>query len=276
MHIGAHISFSKGYYQMAKDALSIGANAIQYFSRNPRGGKMKDFDKIDAQKMLDVCKENNFAPFLVHAPYVYNACSADEGLREFAKRSMHEDLQRQQNIPNSLYVFHPGSHVGQGIEVGIQKIADVLNQVLFPEIKTTVLLELMTGKGSEVGSTFEEIKQIIDLVELQEHLGVCFDTCHVFAAGYDIVNDLDGVLEKFDNVIGLERLKAIHINDSMTPFASHKDRHECIGEGTLGLDCLVRVINHPLLRDKPFYLETPNELDGYAKEIALLRSKRIS
>lgn len=276
MHIGAHISFSKGYYQMAKDALSIGANAIQYFSRNPRGGKMKDFDKTDAQKMLDICKENDFAPFLVHAPYVYNACSADEGLREFAKRSMHEDLQRQQNIPNSLYVFHPGSHVGQGIEVGIQKIADVLNEVLFSEIKTTVLLELMTGKGSEVGSTFEEIKQIIDRVELQEHLGVCLDTCHVFAAGYDIVNDLDGVLEKFDNVIGLERLKAIHINDSKTPFASHKDRHECIGEGALGLDCLVRVINHPLLRDKPFYLETPNELDGYAKEIALLRSKRVS
>ena len=274
MHIGAHMSFSKGYYQMAKDALSIGANAIQYFSRNPRGGKMKDFDSIDAQKMLDICKENNFAPFLVHAPYVYNACSADEGLREFAKRSMFEDLQRQQNIPNSLYVFHPGSHVGQGVEVGIQKIADVLNKVLFPEIKTTVLLELMTGKGSEVGSTFEEIKQIIDCVELQEHLGVCLDTCHVFAAGYDIVNDLDGVLAHFDNVIGLNRLKAIHINDSMTPFASHKDRHECIGKGALGLDCLVQVINHPLLRDKPFYLETPNELDGYAQEIALLRSKR--
>ena len=274
MHIGAHMSFSKGYYQMAKDALSIGANAIQYFSRNPRGGKMKDFDSTDAQKMLDICKENDFAPFLVHAPYVYNACSADEGLREFAKRSMFEDLQRQQNIPNSLYVFHPGSHVGQGVEVGIQKIADVLNKVLFPEIKTTVLLELMTGKGSEVGSTFEEIKQIIDCVELQEHLGVCLDTCHVFAAGYDIVNDLDGVLAHFDDVIGLNRLKAIHINDSMTPFASHKDRHECIGKGALGLDCLVQVINHPLLRDKPFYLETPNELDGYAQEIALLRSKR--
>ena len=274
MHIGAHMSFSKGYYQMAKDALSIGANAIQYFSRNPRGGKMKNFDSTDAQKMLDICKENNFAPFLVHAPYVYNACSADEGLREFAKRSMFEDLQRQQNIPNSLYVFHPGSHVGQGVEVGIQKIADVLNKVLFPEIKTTVLLELMTGKGSEVGSTFEEIKQIIDCVELQEHLGVCLDTCHVFAAGYDIVNDLDGVLAHFDDIIGLNRLKAIHINDSMTPFASHKDRHECIGKGALGLDCLVQVINHPLLRDKPFYLETPNELDGYAQEIALLRSKR--
>ena len=274
MHIGAHMSFSKGYYQMAKDALSIGANAIQYFSRNPRGGKMKDFDSTDAQKMLDICKENDFAPFLVHAPYVYNACSADEGLREFAKRSMFEDLQRQQNIPNSLYVFHPGSHVGQGVEVGIQKIADVLNKVLFPEIKTTVLLELMTGKGSEVGSTFEEIKQIIDCVELQEHLGVCLDTCHVFAAGYDIVNDLDGVLAHFDDVIGLNRLKAIHINDSMTPFASHKDRHECIGKGALGLDCLVQVINHPLLRDKPFYLETPNELDGYAQEIALLHSKR--
>lgn len=274
MHIGAHMSFSKGYYQMAKDALSIGANAIQYFSRNPRGGKMKDFDSTDAQKMLDICKENNFAPFLVHAPYVYNACSADEGLREFAKRSMFEDLQRQQNIPNSLYVFHPGSHVGQGVEVGIQKIADVLNKVLFPEIKTTVLLELMTGKGSEVGSTFEEIKQIIDCIELQEHLGVCLDTCHIFAAGYDIVNDLDGVLAHFDDVIGLNRLKAIHINDSMTPFASHKDRHECIGKGALGLDCLVQVINHPLLRDKPFYLETPNELDGYAQEIALLRSKR--
>ncbi len=274
MHIGAHFSFSKGYFQMAKDAEKIGANAIQYFSRNPRGGKMKDFDATDAEKMITFCAERDFAPYLVHAPYVYNPCSADEGLRDFAKRCMREDLQLQQAIPNSLYVFHPGSHVGQGSEVGIEKIVDVLDFVMFDELKTTVLLELMSGKGSEVGRSFEEIAQIIARAKFADKLGVCLDTCHIFSAGYDIVNDLDFVVEKFDSTIGLSRLKAIHLNDSMTPFGANKDRHEKIGEGQIGLEVLTKVINHPKLRDLPFYLETPNELDGYAKEIALLRSLR--
>ncbi len=272
MYIGAHISFSKGYFQMAKDAEKIGANAIQYFSRNPRGGKMKDFDASDAQKMIDFCAERDFAPYLVHAPYVYNPCSADEGLRDFAKKCMREDLQLQQSIPNSLYVFHPGSHVGQGSEIGIEKIVDVLDNVMFDDIKTTVLLELMSGKGSEVGRSFEEIAQIISRAKFGDKLGVCLDTCHIFSAGYDIVNDLDAVVEKFDAVIGLSRLKAIHLNDSMMPFGSNKDRHEKIGDGQIGLDTLTKVINHPKLRALPFYLETPNELDGYAREIALLRS----
>ena len=273
MFIGAHMSFAKGYFQMAKDAESIGANAIQYFSRNPRGGKMKNFNASDAQKMIDFCAERNFAPHLVHAPYVYNPCSADDGLRDFAKRCMLEDLQLQQAIPNSLYVFHPGSHVGQGADVGIEKIVDTLNTIMFDGLKTIVLLELMSGKGSEVGRSFEEIAKIIELAGSPDKLGVCLDTCHIYSAGYDIVNDLDGVVEQFDSVIGLSRLKAIHLNDSMMPFASNKDRHEKIGEGSIGLDVLVNVINHPKLRDKPFYLETPNELDGYAQEISLLRSK---
>ncbi len=273
--IGCHLSFANGYASMARDALSIGANAFQYFSRNPRGGKAKDFDEVDAQKLLKVAQENGFAPFLVHAPYTYNPCSADASLRDFAKRCMREDLERQQNLPNSFYNFHPGSHVGQGTERGIELIAELLDDVMFEDSNCVVLLETMSGKGSEVGGTFDEIAQIIERTRFGDVLGVCLDTCHVYSAGYDIVGNLDGVLEEFDLKIGLSRLKAIHLNDSLTPFNSRKDRHAKISEGSIGLDATVRIINHPKLRDLPFYLETPNELYGYADEIKLLRSKRI-
>ncbi len=272
--IGCHLSFAGGYASMAKDALSIGANAFQYFSRNPRGGKAKDFDGVDANKLLEVAKGNDFAPFLVHAPYTYNPCSADPSLRDFAKRCMREDLERQQNLPNSFYNFHPGSHVGQGAERGIELIAELIDDVLFADSNCMVLLETMSGKGSEVGGTFEEIAKIMAMSKFCDSLGVCLDTCHVYSAGYDIVGNLDGVLSEFDSIIGLRKLKAIHLNDSLTPFNSRKDRHAKIGEGSIGLDAIVAIINHPNLRDLPFYLETPNELDGYAEEIKLLRSMR--
>ena len=273
MHLGCHLSFSKGYLQMAKDALSIGADAFQYFSRNPRGGKIKDFDAADAAAMLAIARERNFAPFLVHAPYVYNLCAADDSLRAFAIRCMREDLERQQHLPNSYYVFHPGSHVGQGAEAGVEKISAALDEICFADMRTLVLLAGMSGKGSEMGRSFEELAAIVSRVKMPEKLGVCLDTCHLYSAGYDIVNDLDGVLESFDKIVGLPRLKAVHLNDSMTPFASNKDRHERIGEGTIGLAALVKVITHPKLRHLPFYLETPNEPEGYGAEIALLRSK---
>ena len=273
-YIGCHLSFSDGYEAMAKDALKIGANAFQYFSRNPRGGKAKDFNSADAQKLVDCAMQNNFAPFLVHAPYTYNLCSADASIRDFAKTCMAEDLQKQQNVPNSFYNFHPGSHVGQGVEAGISMIVEALDSFMSEDLSTTVLLEAMAGKGSEVGGSFEELAEIINRTKLGNLLGVCLDTCHIYSAGYDIVNDLDGVLEKFDSVIGLSRLKAIHLNDSLTPFASRKDRHAKIGEGTIGLDAIAHIINHPSLRAVPFYLETPNELDGYANEIELLKSLR--
>ena len=272
--IGCHLSFSGGYAKMGRDALSIDANAFQYFSRNPRGGKAKEFDPDDAAKLLQIAEESGFAPFLVHAPYTYNPCSADESLRVFARTAMGEDLERQAKIGHSFYNFHPGSHVGQGVERGIELIVETLAAVLPKAESTVVLLETMSGKGSEVGSTFGEIAAIISAAGGSENLGVCLDTCHVYSAGYDIVNDLDGVLGKFDEIVGLGRLKAIHLNDSMTPFDSHKDRHEKIGGGTIGLDAIARIINHPKLRDLPFYLETPNELDGYAEEIKLLRSLR--
>lgn len=221
--------------------------------------------------MQALIKEHHFAALLIHAPYTLNACSADEGLREFAKNTMAQDLENLENLPGHLYNFHPGSHTGQGIDTGIRFIADMLNALLSKEMKTTVLLETMSGKGSEVGSRFEELRRIIDLTDIKEKLGVCLDTCHVFSAGYDIVNDLDGVLEEFDRIIGIERLKAIHLNDSLTPFGAKKDRHEKIGKGQIGWDAIVRIINHPRLRDLPFYLETPNEIDGYAEEISRLR-----
>lgn len=256
---------------MGKEALSINADTFQYFSRNPRGSKAKAFNKEDAAALAALMKEHAFAPLLIHAPYTLNACSADEGLREFAKNTMAQDLENLENLPGHLYNFHPGSHTGQGIDTGIRFIADMLNALLSKEMKTTVLLETMSGKGSEVGSRFEELRRIIDLTDINEKLGVCLDTCHVFSAGYDIVNDLDGVLEEFDRIIGLERLKAIHLNDSLTPFGAKKDRHEKIGKGQIGWDAIVRIINHPRLRDLPFYLETPNEIDGYAEEISRLR-----
>lgn len=273
-YIGCHLSFAKGYESMGVQALEIGANAFQYFSRNPRGGAAKEFDKSDAGKLLDIAARNGFAPFLVHAPYTFNPCSADAGLRDFARKAMCEDLLRQQNLPGSYYNFHPGSHVGQGAEKGVSMIAELLNEILLPEQSCVVLLETMSGKGSEVGASFGEISEIMERVKLNRKLGVCLDTCHVYSAGYDIVKNLDGVLEEFDSKIGLERLKAVHLNDSMTPFNSRKDRHAKIGEGTIGLDAIARIINHPKLSSLPFYLETPNELSGYAREIALLRSLR--
>ncbi len=271
--IGAHLSASKGYTHMYDEALSIGGNTFQFFTRNPRGGKAKDLDFADIAVFNEKSKEN-FGPVLAHAPYTLNACAADDRIREFAYITMEDDLKRLEHTPGAMYNFHPGSHVGQGIEAGIEKISALLNDILFPEMKTTVLLETMAGKGSEVGSKFEEIRAIIDKTKLSDKLGVCLDTCHVYDAGYDIVNNLDGVLDEFDRVIGLERLKAIHLNDSKNPFSSHKDRHEKIGDGSLGIDAVARIINHPRLRDLPFYLETPNELDGYAREIELLKSLR--
>lgn len=272
LNIGCHLSASKGYAHMAKEALEINGNTFQFFTRNPRGGKAKEVDLNDVQKYLEISKENNFAKILAHAPYTINVCSADEGIRKFGKETMKDDLQKLEAVPGNMYNFHPGSHVGQGTEVGINFIIEALNEILWEEQSTTVLLETMAGKGSEIGRSFEELKQIIDGVNLKDKLGVCLDTCHVYDAGYDIVNNLDGVLEEFDKVIGLDRLKAIHINDSKNPFESHKDRHEKIGEGSIGTEAFERIINHPKLRNLPFYLETPNELDGYAKEIALLRS----
>lgn len=275
LNIGCHLSSSKGYAAMGKVALSINANAFQFFTRNPRGGKMKQVDYGDVEALNRILKDNSFAPVLAHAPYTLNPCALDEGLRDFARNVMREDLELLEHIPGAMYNFHPGSHVKQGSEIGIAKIAEVLNVVLKPEQNTIVLLETMAGKGSEVGRSFEEIRAIIDKVELNEKLGVCLDTCHVWDGGYDIQNQLDSVLEKFDSIIGLECLKAIHLNDSLNPCNSHKDRHACIGQGQIGLEALVRVINHPQLAELPFYLETPNELPGYAAEIKLLREKYI-
>ena len=269
--IGCHLSASKGYLDMAKTAVKLNANTFQFFTRNPRGGAAKPIDEEDIKKFHEFAKENGITKILAHAPYTLNACSADESIREFALNTMIDDIRRMEYTPNQMYNFHPGSHVKQGAEVGIQLISEQLNKVIYPEMTTTILLETMAGKGSEVGRTFEEIRQIIDRTELNEKLGVCLDTCHVYDGEYDIVNNLDGVLEEFDKVIGLDRLKAIHINDSKNPFAAHKDRHEKIGEGSIGIEAFERIINHPSLRELPFYLETPNELDGYKEEIELLR-----
>ena len=269
--IGCHLSASKGYLDMAKTAVKLNANTFQFFTRNPRGGAAKPIDEEDIKKFHEFAKENGITKILAHAPYTLNACSADESIREFALNTMIDDIRRMEYTPNQMYNFHPGSHVKQGAEVGIQLISEQLNKVIYPEMTTTILLETMAGKGSEVGRTFEEIRQIIDRTELNEKLGVCLDTCHVYVGEYDIVNNLVGVLEEFDKVIGLDRLKAIHINDSKNPFAAHKDRHEKIGEGSIGIEAFERIINHPSLRELPFYLETPNELDGYKEEIELLR-----
>lgn len=272
LNIGCHLSASKGYYNMGKEAVSIGANTFQFFTRNPRGGKAKDVDIKDVEKFLNLAKENNFCKILAHAPYTINVCSADENIRKFGIDTMKDDLKNLEFVPGNMYNFHPGSHVGQGEEIGIKLIIEALNDVLNEKQQTTVLLETMAGKGTEVGKTFEQLKQIIDGVDLKDKLGVCLDTCHVYDAGYDIVNDLDGVLNKFDTVIGLDKLKAIHLNDDKNPFGSHKDRHEKIGEGSIGIEAFEKIINHPKLRNLPFYLETPNELDGYAKEISLLKN----
>ena len=257
---------------MGKEAVRIGANDFQFFTRNPRGGQAKPLDLNDIKAFEEYRKENGIVSVLAHAPYTMNACAKDEGLREFAKNTMADDIFRLDHIEGALYNFHPGSHVSQGVDVGIQYIADMLNSVLFPEQKTTILLETMAGKGSEVGRSFEEIRAIIDKVELQDKLGVCLDTCHIFDGGYDIVNNLYGVIDEFDRVIGLDRLKAIHLNDSLNYLGCHKDRHAKIGEGGIGLEAIERIINHPKLKNLPFFLETPNDIDGYQKEIELLKT----
>ncbi len=256
---------------MAKEAVSINANTFQFFTRNPRGGQAKPIQEEDIIKYLAYAKENGIEKILAHAPYTLNACSADEGLRQFAKDTMADDLRRMEYTPNNYYNFHPGSHVKQGVEVGIAYIIELLNEVITPEQSTTILLETMAGKGSEVGRNFEELRRIIDGVHHKEKMGVCLDTCHIWDGGYDIVSSLDDVIAQFDEVIGLERLKAIHLNDSKNLLGAHKDRHEKIGEGHIGAEALVRVINHPALRELPFYLETPNEIPGYQEEIKYLR-----
>lgn len=272
--IGCHLSTSKGFLNMGKQIVELGGNTFQFFTRNPRGGAAKPIDEKDIDAFREFAKENGIDVILAHAPYTLNACSADADTRRFALETFADDLKRMEYVPGNMYNFHPGSHVKQGVDVGIDYIAETLNTVIKKEQTTKVLLETMAGKGTEIGRSFEEIRRIIDKVELDEHLGVCLDTCHVYDAGYDIVCNLDGVLKEFDDVIGLDRLKAVHINDSKNPFESHKDRHEKIGEGSIGVEAFTRIINHPALKDLPFYLETPNELDGYAREIELLKGLR--
>lgn len=272
LHIGCHLSISKGFYHIGQEAKSINANTFQFFTRNPQGGKAKDIDVADVQKYSDFAKTHNFAKIVAHAPYTLNPCSDNPQTREFAHMVFADDLKRMEHVPHNYYNFHPGSHVGQGAKVGIKMIIDLLNQILTKEQTTTVLLETMSGKGSEVGSRFEELAAIIAGIDLQEKMGVCMDTCHIFAAGYDIVNNLDGVLYEFDKIIGLEKLKAIHLNDSLMPFASHKDRHAKIGEGEIGKQALINFVKHPAIKNLPIILETPNDLAGYADEIKLLKN----
>ena len=272
--IGCHLSASEGFLAMGKTALSIGANTFQFFTRNPRGSKAKAIDPDDAAAFLALAQANGFGRLVAHAPYTINPCSKTERTREFARMSLADDLKRMEYLPGNYYNFHPGSHTEQGMEVGISQIAETLNAILKPEQHTTVLLETMSGKGSEVGGRFEELREILDRVALNTQMGVCMDTCHISDAGYDIAGDIDGVLTEFDRVIGLERLKAVHINDSMNPLGAHKDRHARIGEGYLGEAAFGRIINHPALRDLPFILETPNDLAGYAREIGRLKELR--
>lgn len=271
LFLGCHLSTSGGYLAMGRTALEIGANTFAFFTRNPRGGNAKPLVAADVSALRELMDKSGFGPLVAHAPYTMNLCSAKTETVEFARRAMAEDLERMESLPGNYYNFHPGSHVKQGADKGIELICEGLNQVLVAGQSTRVLLETMAGKGTEVGRTFEELARIIDGVGHDELLGVCLDTCHVSDGGYDIVNDLDGVLEKFDKVIGLGRLKAVHLNDSMNPLGSHKDRHQKLGEGTLGLEALTRIINHPALRELPFYLETPNDLAGYAREIAMMK-----
>lgn len=273
LYIGNHASSSKGYAAMGRQMVKNGGNTLAFFTRNPRGGKAKELDLKDVEKFLAIAEENHFGKIVAHAPYTMNACAAKEDLRDFAREIMADDMKRMEATPGNYYNFHPGSHVGQGVETGIQKIAEILNDVLTDEQSTIVLLETMAGKGSEVGGRFEEIRAIMDLVEKKEKLGVCLDTCHVWDAGYDIVNHLDEVLEEFDRIIGLSNLKAIHLNDSMNGLGSHKDRHAKIGQGEIGLEALSAVTRHPALKGIPFILETPNDDAGWAEEIALLREK---
>lgn len=271
MLIGNHLSASKGYAAMGKAALALDANTFAFFTRNPRGGKAKEIDEKDVEKFLNFAKEHEFGKIVAHASYTMNLCAAKEDVRSFSKEMLLDDLKRMEYTPYNYYNFHPGSHVGQGAEKGIVLIAEALNEALKPEQTTTVLLETMAGKGTEVGRTFEELREILDRVELNDKMGVCLDTCHVWDGGYDIVNDLDGVLNEFDRVIGLDRLKAVHFNDSMNDCGSHKDRHAKIGEGKIGAEAMRRVALHPLLEGRPFILETPNDDEGYRREIQMVR-----
>ena len=271
IRIGCHLSSSKGYESMAKDAIAIDANTFQFFTRNPRGGNAKAINEKDVERFLTTAKEKDITPLLAHAPYTLNACSADPKLRDFAKRTMADDLARMEYTPGNMYNFHPGCHVKQGVKTGIEYISQMLNEILSPDQTTTVLLETMAGKGSEIGGCFEELKQILDLVDLSDHMGVCLDTCHVWDGGYDIVNHLDDVSNEFDRIIGINRLKAIHLNDSQNPLGAHKDRHAKLGEGYIGIDTFKRIVTHPILGKLPFYMETPNDLDGYAREIHMMR-----
>ncbi len=272
IYIGSHISASGGFAEMGKTALKLGADTFAFFTRNPRGGKAKDIDEKDVAALQQIMDEHHFGPLVAHAPYTMNLCSDKADIRKFAKDMFADDMKRMEYLPGNYYNFHPGSHVGQGVETGIDYIVEAMNEVLFPEMKTMVLLEGMAGKGSEIGRNFEELRAIIDKVELKDKVGVCLDTCHLWEAGYDIVTKLDEVLELFDQIVGADRLRAIHLNDSKNPIEAHKDRHELLGEGHIGKDALAAVIRHPRLQDKPFILETPNDDAGYAKEIAWVRS----
>ena len=275
LRIGCHLSSAKGYVSMAEQAKVIGANTFQFFTRNPRGGSAKNINPEDVSAFLILAENQDITPILAHAPYTLNACSADPNVRDFAFRTMQDDLLRMEYTQGNFYNFHPGSHVKQGVDTGISFISQMLNEILRPEQSTTVLLETMAGKGSEIGRTFEELRQILDLIQYSECVGVCLDTCHIWDGGYDIVNHLDEVLMHFDQIIGLDRLKAIHLNDSQNPLGSHKDRHARLGEGYIGMEAFKRIINHPSLRNLPFYLETPNDLDGYAREIQMMRDAYI-
>ena len=271
LYIGSHLSSVKGFENMGKEALGIGANTFQFFTRNPRGGKAKDIDPEDVKRFLELAEANGLGKIVAHAPYTLNPCSADKKVRDFAFMVMEDDMKRMEYIPGNYYNFHPGSHVGQGVEKGIELITEVLNSIIKPDQSTVVLLETMAGKGSEVGSRFEELAAIIDGVEHKDKIGVCMDTCHVSDAGYDIINDLDGVLDEFDRIVGIKRLRALHINDSLNPAGAHTDRHAKIGEGHIGLEAIANFIKHPQLKGLPCLLETPNELDGYAREIGILK-----
>lgn len=273
-YIGCHLSSADGFEAMGKRALKIDANTFAFFTRNPRGGKAKDIDPDDVKKLIDILDKNDFGKLVAHAPYTLNPCSADDKVRNFAHIAMEDDMKRMEFLPGNYYNFHPGSHVGQGTEKGIELISGLLNEIITKEQSTTILLETMAGKGSEVGSRFEELAEIISRVNIDDKIGVCFDTCHVSDAGYDVINDIDGVLDEFDRIIGLDRLKALHINDSMNPAGAHKDRHACIGKGCIGFEAIYKIINNPRLSGLPCILETPQDsLEGYGDEIKLLRNE---
>ena len=275
LYVGCHLSSVKGFENMGKEAVGIGANTFQFFTRNPRGGKAKEIDPDDVKRFLELSRERGFGKLVAHAPYTLNPCSATKKVRDFAFMVMEDDMKRMEYIPGNYYNFHPGSHVGQGTEKGIELIVEVLNKIISPDQSPIVLLETMAGKGSEIGGKFEELAAIIDGVKEKDKIGVCMDTCHVNDAGYDIINDLDGVLKEFDDIVGLNRLHALHINDSLNPAGAHKDRHARLGEGYLGIETITKFINHPALKGLPCVLETPNELEGYAKEISMLKEAYV-